>query len=177
MNHICSLLTPEEQSCLSEGFLSVYYKLSQASLAWVPLLSQGDVRRWRRDEGWAPSRQGDQVYNHPGARGSGNYSYRLFFFQDGQLLIRTQGSWVCDLGQVICFWELYLLTFPQSVDEQSLPTSPQGASVSPALPTPTAFLFQRTPGKGSDERRLGARLGPEMEGKLLAQLPGASLVH
>lgn len=62
-----------------------------------------------------------------------------YFFQDGQLLIRTQGSWVCDLGQVICFGELYLLTSPQSVDEQSLPTSPQGASASP--PHPNRFFI------------------------------------
>lgn len=70
----------------------MYYKLSQSSLAWVSLLSQEDLQRQRQDEGWAPSCQGDQVYNHPGASGLGNYSYRLFFFQDGQLLIGAQGS-------------------------------------------------------------------------------------
>lgn len=46
VNHICSLLT-----LLSEGFLPMYYKLSQISLAWVPLLSQGDLQRQRQDEG------------------------------------------------------------------------------------------------------------------------------
>lgn len=34
----------------------------------------------------------------------------FFPLQDGQLLIGAQGSQVCDLGQVLCFWELYLGT-------------------------------------------------------------------
>lgn len=50
-----------------------------------------------------------------------------------------RGAGFVTLDKLFASGKLYLLTSPQSVDEQSLPTSPQGASVSP--PHPNRFFI------------------------------------
>jgi hypothetical protein len=74
VSHIGSCSPFGKHSGLPADFLFVYSELSQAPWAWALLLSRGDAQKQIQEEGWAPSRQGEQVYNHPGVSALGNYS-------------------------------------------------------------------------------------------------------
>lgn len=88
--------------------------------------------------------QGEREYNHPGEAAVGNYSYRLFLPRR-TASHRGSGSWACDLGQVVCFWELCLPVRPLV----------PGSSVSPRRAcrsrTPTQAHYAR-PGEMREPR-------------------------